>query len=240
MVKQPKVSNKYFKDKAFFSATDVKDSVGTKLYGVIGKIDKEVPEVYLTAGANGQHIRLKAEDVFDFSVEKLHETSDYTIDPLLIANITERKYAAPVYNGYNYPKNTSKPIAPKTTVGHSTYGSTYNNSKTKLINAVHTYVSTYSLSPFKLQDICTAFMDFLEDEAFSKDVIYAKDLEKMAEITENLGVQFAILLEDLLKNYGLEPKEEVDVETTLQHTQSTDDDAVNNYALHSYTPNHLY
>ena len=51
---------------AKFSSTDDRDEKETRLYGVIGRLDKIMPEVALRASNGGKFIELGADDVFDF------------------------------------------------------------------------------------------------------------------------------------------------------------------------------
>ncbi|MDR2559036.1 MAG: hypothetical protein LBC86_05780, partial [Oscillospiraceae bacterium] len=51
---------------AKFSSTDDRDEKETRLYGVIGRLDKIMPEVALRASNGGKFIELGADDVFDY------------------------------------------------------------------------------------------------------------------------------------------------------------------------------
>ncbi|MCL2637519.1 MAG: hypothetical protein FWD48_04030 [Oscillospiraceae bacterium] len=51
---------------AKFSSTDDKDEKATRLYGVIGRLDKVMPEIALRASTGGKFIELGADDIFDF------------------------------------------------------------------------------------------------------------------------------------------------------------------------------
>lgn len=65
---------------AFRSAQDIKDESASRLFGIIGKVNSTDPEILLYAASNRQTVDLKIEDIFDTSLEKLHEVSDYSID----------------------------------------------------------------------------------------------------------------------------------------------------------------
>lgn len=65
---------------AFFSGTDLKDEAGSRLFGVIGKVNTDNPECVFRAASNRQAVDLKIADIFDYDVEKLQDDSDYSID----------------------------------------------------------------------------------------------------------------------------------------------------------------
>ena len=71
---------------------DLKDETSTRFFGVIGKIDSEVPEMAVRAASGGNSIPLEIEDIFDYDVVGLHLDSDYSLDDAILANITEHKY----------------------------------------------------------------------------------------------------------------------------------------------------
>lgn len=89
--------------KAFFSATDLKDEIGSRYFGVLGEITTE-PKLALRVGFNGQSKDLNIKDLFDYDVEKLNEDSDYSLDYSSLKHlITERSaYKAPT-TSYTYP-----------------------------------------------------------------------------------------------------------------------------------------
>ena len=80
---------------AFFSSVDLKDETATRYFGVIGKIDNELPEMVVRAASNGKEIKLKIEDIFSNELG-VTATSDYTVPESDYANITE---FAPMYTG---------------------------------------------------------------------------------------------------------------------------------------------
>lgn len=80
---------------AFFSSVDLKDETATRYFGVIGKIDNELPEMVVRAASNGKEIKLNIEDIFSDALG-VYPTSDYTVPESDYANITE---FAPVYTG---------------------------------------------------------------------------------------------------------------------------------------------
>ena len=51
---------------ATFSAIDDADEKATRLYGVIGRLDKVMPEISLRASNGGKFIELNADEIFDF------------------------------------------------------------------------------------------------------------------------------------------------------------------------------
>ena len=87
---------------AFFSSTDLKDEVSTRFFGVIGKIDSDVPEMAIRAASGGNTIPVEIEDVFDMEVMKLKEDSNYQLDASVLNNITERKFTTNL-KGKAYP-----------------------------------------------------------------------------------------------------------------------------------------
>lgn len=225
---------------AFWSAQDIADQKASRLFSVLGKITSEQPEILITAGSNQQEVKLNVEDVFDLQCEKLHEDSDYSVSPEMINNITEYKYVTPVntwnknYNtGYNNTanKSTTKPA----TSGGNYYG--YNNLKSTLITKLHTYDTSYSLSSTKIQEICLAFLDFLEDATLNKDTTYSSDLNAMAEILNNITIQYDATFDLILDQFNLPNLDQTAADSNPLTTTEKDNEAVDNYALQSYTPN---
>lgn len=225
---------------AFWSAQDIADQKASRLFSVLGKITSEQPEILITAGSNQQEVKLSVDTVFDLECEKLHENSDYSVSPEMINNITEYKYVAPVNNwnksynagGYNNAnKSTTKPA---TAVGGNYYG--YGNLKSALITKLHTYDTSYSLSSTKTQELCLAFLDFLEDSALSKDVTYATDLAEMDDILNNVSIQFDATFDLILDQFGLK-HEEKEADLNPLTTAEKDFEDVDNFALQSYNPN---
>jgi PRTRC genetic system protein A len=51
---------------ARFSETDNQDEKATRLYAVIGRLDKEIPDMALRASNGGKFIKINLSDVFDF------------------------------------------------------------------------------------------------------------------------------------------------------------------------------
>lgn len=113
---------------AFFSGTDLADEMGTRFFGVIGKIDQPHPEMVVRAATNGEEIKLKVADVFDFQNQKLTEASNYTVPTEHYEKIKEfvPAYKKPgtvvgSYAGwydedyYAYPNYTNKARAVTTT-----------------------------------------------------------------------------------------------------------------------------
>ena len=49
----------------FFSSTDSRDEISTRIFGVIGKLNTEGLHMCVRAGKGGSFISLKVEDVFD-------------------------------------------------------------------------------------------------------------------------------------------------------------------------------
>ena len=89
---------------AFFSGTDVNDEVAGRYFGVLGKINNEIPELALKIAFNKDFKYLEYDDLFDDEMDKLHEDSDYSIDYKTVRKlITENSYTSPVnsYKGYN-------------------------------------------------------------------------------------------------------------------------------------------
>lgn len=225
---------------AFWSAQDIADQKASRLFSVLGKITSEQPEILITAGSNQQEVKLNVEDVFDLQCEKLHEDSDYSVSPEMINNITEYKYVTPVntwnknYNtGYNNTANKS--TTKTTTSGGNYYG--YNNLKSTLISKLHTYDTSYSLSSTKIQEICLAFLDFLEDSTLNKDTTYSSDLNAMAEILNNITIQYDATFDLILDQFNLPNLDQTAADSNPLTTTEKDEEDVGNYALQSYTPN---
>ena len=157
----------------------------------------------------------------------------------MINNITEYKYVAPVNkwtnsynNGYNSNANKSN-TKPATTHGNY-YG--YNNLKTTLINKLHTYDTSYSLSSTKIQELCIAFLDFLEEETLTKDTVYSTDLNEMGDILNNVTIQFDATFDLILDQFGLVVEESKAADLNLLATTEKDINDVDDYALQSYNP----
>jgi PRTRC genetic system protein A len=49
---------------AFFSETDNRDETGFRIYGVLGKINTDRPEIRLRVGVYGQHVPVRVKDIF--------------------------------------------------------------------------------------------------------------------------------------------------------------------------------
>lgn len=64
---------------AFFSGGDLNDEKASRLFGVIGKLSQEVPEIVVRAASNQQQVLLKLADIFDPEVQSLQEDSDYSV-----------------------------------------------------------------------------------------------------------------------------------------------------------------
>lgn len=76
---------------------DLKDETSTRFFGVIGKIDSDIPEMTVRAASGGNTIPLEIEDIFDYDVIGLHSDSNYSLDDSIFVNITEQKYTT-TYN----------------------------------------------------------------------------------------------------------------------------------------------
>ena len=76
---------------AFFSGQDLKDEIASRLFGVIGKLSQPEPAKVIRAASNGKEIPLTYEDVFDYEVEKLHESSNYEVSELEKLNVSESR-----------------------------------------------------------------------------------------------------------------------------------------------------
>lgn len=212
---------------AFWSAQDIKDQKASRLFSVLGRVNSDKPEILLTAGANQQEKRLQIVDVFDLTLEKLHEHSDYTISEALKENIQKHVYTTtPItdYGSYGNKKTTG--VAPKpatTTPAKPVTPSYYNQPQQVLQRAISSYFSSYSLSSMKIQELVTAFIDYLDDEAFKKDVTYSQDLEHMEEVLGNLLSEMGKLFDDILDTYDLrenkkeEAQEAIASEDPLEH-----------------------
>jgi hypothetical protein len=59
---------------ALFSATDDRDEQGLRLYGVIGRLDTDRPEVTLRLGAYGHFLPVSWESVFDADIGPFHDS----------------------------------------------------------------------------------------------------------------------------------------------------------------------
>jgi PRTRC genetic system protein A len=60
--------------RAYFSRTDDADEQGLRLYGVVGRLDAERPEVALRAGAYGHFLPVPWADVFDGDLGDFRDT----------------------------------------------------------------------------------------------------------------------------------------------------------------------
>ena len=226
---------------AFWSAQDIKDQASSRLFSVLGKITSEKPEILITAGANRQEVKLSVEQAFDVNCKQLHPDSDYSIPESQIANITEYKYTPPVVGGYKYDygkyDSYKKPV-------NNTINSKPNNSpyyggialKSTLISKIHAFSTMYTLSSLKVQELLTAFLDYFEDEILTKDTVYSTDLKDMESILDNMLVQADSSFDLVLDQFNLKNK---DQDALQLSTQELDDQDINDYALQSYTPNHL-
>jgi len=58
---------------AVFSTTDDRDEQGLRLFGVIGRLDADRPEVTLRLGAYGQFLQVSWESVFDGDIGRFHD-----------------------------------------------------------------------------------------------------------------------------------------------------------------------
>ena len=94
----------------------------------------------------------------------------------------------------------------------------------------------YTLSSLKVQELLTAFLDYFEDEILTKDTVYSTDLKDMESILDNMLVQADSSFDLVLDQFNLKDK---DQDALQLSTQELDDQDINDYALQSYTPNHL-
>lgn len=174
---------------AFWSAQDIADQKASRLFSVLGKVDSDKPEILLTAGSNQQEKKLQIADVFDLECEKLHEDSDYSISEELVNNIKERKYTTPVYNTTKTTTTTPSKSYTSSGTSNSNYygGYSYGGLKSQLISKLHTYQTSYSYDPLKIQDLFTAFLDFLEEETLQKNMNYATNSYLTDEIFDTVN-----------------------------------------------------
>jgi hypothetical protein len=99
---------------AFFSGGDLNDEKASRLFGVIGKLSNEVPEIVVRAASNQQQVVLKVNDIFDRDIEKLQEDSDYSVP----AGSEDKIVEIASYNksvgalGYTPPAGKGKPYVP--------------------------------------------------------------------------------------------------------------------------------
>lgn len=122
---------------AFFSGVDLADEKATRYFAVIGKINDQKPEMVIRAATNGIGVSLKLADVFDFSSQGLHATSDYTVPEEHYARVKELLATNKYTNMYNGCDEWETYVPAKTT---TTYTSPYkydaNNPFTKLYNLI--------------------------------------------------------------------------------------------------------
>lgn len=93
---------------AFFSGTDLKDEQDARYFAVIGKITSETPEFVARVASRGQALDLNFEDIFDIQKQKLHPTSNYSVNleealsviqETISVSVTVKK-KTPTYNPY--------------------------------------------------------------------------------------------------------------------------------------------
>lgn len=89
---------------AFFSSVDLKDEVGTRYYGVIGKISNPLPEMVVRAASNGKEIKLEIKDIFSDDAG-IYPDSNYEVPASDYDNITE---FAPLYTNKSFVGGTAK------------------------------------------------------------------------------------------------------------------------------------
>lgn len=124
---------------AFFSATDLADEMGTRFFGVIGKIDNDLPQMVVRAATNGVGIELTPKDIFDFAVQG----SDYKIPEEHYSRIVEFKWQSKTGHTNAYASNgvydyydDYLPSAKTTTTARNTTGAS--SPYTKLYNLIST------------------------------------------------------------------------------------------------------
>ena len=92
----------------FFSGTDSKDEISTRVFGVIGQLNKPGLHMSVRAGSGGAFIDLQVEDIFD-----MDDAEHYTVPEEEYVNIVAR----------NTPGFKSKfvPVYPAATITHAGY-----------------------------------------------------------------------------------------------------------------------
>ena len=94
----------------FFSGTDSKDEVSTRVFGVIGQLNKPGLHMSVRAGSGGVFIDLQVEDIFD-----MDDTEHYTVP--------EEEYVNIVARGTPGFKSKFTPVYPTTTTVPASYPS---------------------------------------------------------------------------------------------------------------------
>ena len=189
---------------AFFSGTDLADETSTRFFGVIGKIDSEVPEMIVRAASVGKTIPLEIEDIFDYDVLKLKDDSNYILDDSIFDNITEEiiTYASTYGTRRN---NTAVVYADDYMDDFSySYGGTYKNSthnsyskkkkysdtltyQANPFSKIYTAISSMRYSTVFKEETATNFLDI----AFECVKLYYKDHEKSAADLDDLYITYA-------------------------------------------------
>lgn len=216
---------------AFFSGQDLKDEAGSRLFGVIGKVGTEQPEMVIRAASNRQEIALKIEDAFDVDLLKLKEDSDYTISAQAMENVVENRVTYPLttktstqpytnqytagrgtnaYNGYNYGYDDDWPTSTQQNV-------TPYQKKVKLKNKLIAelgYFSNHSyLSHVNLKAIWELFLEYIELETDNKTMyISSATLEKCVE---ELSFQTEMVLSNIVEGFK-DPKDVEDFDTLAE------------------------
>lgn len=211
---------------AFWSAQDRQDQAASRLFSVLGKITSNRPEVLITAGSNRQEVKLKLDEAFDFTVDKLHEDSDYSVPADAFSKVEEYRYQAPAkvagvgygnaypyYDDYYYggkqTGNKAKGGTPaKSTT--NTYQTDSFKAKTKLLQSINSYFATFNLSQVQVKALFDDFLAFFEAETNVKNIAScnAEDFSKLfAELDQNTSLSLQIVLEDLFEPEELEVKQ---------------------------------
>jgi len=84
---------------AFFSSTDDKDEKRDQVYGVIGKLNQDVPEMKFRYACGGKHVDIAMEEIFE--VEK----PDYAFPEEWLKKLKEKKWSSQDdddWQGYGY------------------------------------------------------------------------------------------------------------------------------------------
>lgn len=181
---------------AFWSGQDIKDQAGSRLFGVIGKINDEAPQYLLTAGANRQEKQLDFDEVFDRTVDKLHEDSDYSLPANAFDQVTEQVYTPPLITTYGKGKRAggNAYVPPKSYTGYEdddydyNYGGNYKSNYSYSVYSDKNYLdltkharNLYDCLTYQEVDVTkftNAFVDFLfENMTTNKPGMSLKDTQ---------------------------------------------------------------
>lgn len=192
---------------AFWSQQDIKDQAGSRLFSVIGNVDKQEYTYLLTAGANRQEKKLSFDEVFDTTIDKLKDDSDYSVPEGSVSKITE--YVAqpvttriPPLGSYTANSNLYDSLDDRQIYGignNSYYTSTsaYSNPLyTELTKNLRDVYSTKVLKELDLIKLHNSYIDFIYEVCV--DSTFDIPTSELSAVFSDLSFNYTTSLDDII------------------------------------------